>query len=415
MKKVFFTLLILGSIATIIYLLLHEGYLLLNYPSDTNYPVKGIDISHHQGRIDWEKIASNNVHFVYMKSTEGGNFTDSLFVHNWLKSREKGIVTGAYHFFTFCKPGKEQAYNYIQAVPKMKHMLPPAIDVEYGGNCKLRPEPKEFAKELSECINIIRHHYQQDPILYITEDIYEHYIRDHFDNQPLWIRNVYHLPQIRKDWMFWQYSGRGRMDGIDGPVDLNVFAGSKKDFLNFYKSRLQTSKLIGNKKIYKNDELVIGVDSALYVRENDQKFYCGLSITNISNDTIYLYLEDQFIIEPIEWSVIDDEKTYSSEDLKGISDSTMSYLRKHHTQKITLIPLQSYNYKIAFKGRGWKDMDVKPEEFVSVSLHGNLVYEKKQQLEAIEIVNSKQTEIVLPHPVSKKEMESKAIVWGKDI
>src|ERR1700754_3700231 len=94
------------------------GMLRFNNPSLTRYPIQGIDVSHHQGAIDWKTVAVQpNVRFVIMKATEGGDHRDSLFAENWQRAGEAGLVRGAYHFFTFCRPGRDQAQNVLATVP----------------------------------------------------------------------------------------------------------------------------------------------------------------------------------------------------------------------------------------------------------------------------------------------------------
>ncbi|MDI6837073.1 MAG: GH25 family lysozyme, partial [Rhizobiaceae bacterium] len=88
-------------------------------PSLEDYPIQGIDVSHHQGDIDWHKLAAQpKVRFAIIKSTEGGDFRDGKFDENWRRAGEAGIVRGAYHFFTFCRAGKEQALNVLATVPR---------------------------------------------------------------------------------------------------------------------------------------------------------------------------------------------------------------------------------------------------------------------------------------------------------
>jgi lysozyme len=96
-----------------------------NIPSLHNYPIQGIDISHHQGDVDWKAISTlPNVRFAIMKATEGGDFKDSKFAQNWHRAGNAGIVRGAYHFFSFCRPGKDQARNVRATVPREPGTLP---------------------------------------------------------------------------------------------------------------------------------------------------------------------------------------------------------------------------------------------------------------------------------------------------
>ena len=113
-----------------VFALIAVFYFFLARLSLDNYPVRGIDVSHHQGEIDWHKIKSQNISFAYIKATEGGDFKDPQFKKNWDHALEAGLRVGAYHFFRPETDGVLQAENFISSVPEYKNMLPPAIDVE---------------------------------------------------------------------------------------------------------------------------------------------------------------------------------------------------------------------------------------------------------------------------------------------
>jgi lysozyme len=97
--------------------------------------VKGVDVSHYQGEIDWQGLRAGGVRFAYIKATEGAHYRDPRFAANWRRSREAGIPRGAYHFFSMCKPGAEQAANFIDAIPAGGQSLPQALDAEQMEAC----------------------------------------------------------------------------------------------------------------------------------------------------------------------------------------------------------------------------------------------------------------------------------------
>lgn len=207
--------------------LVDQGHLRFNYPSRSRFPVRGIDVSHHQGPIDWSAVASDGVHFAFIKATEGGDFTDKRFATNWEQARAAGLVVGAYHFFTLCRPAVEQARHFISVVPAARGTLPPVLDLEFGGNCSRRPTRVELLAELSVIGEAIRTHYGKLPIWYVTRDFLETYLLAEQTESPLWVRDIYLEPALEggREWLFWQYANRGRIRGIKGPVDLNVFRG----------------------------------------------------------------------------------------------------------------------------------------------------------------------------------------------
>jgi lysozyme len=211
------------------------GFIQFNYPSKNAYPVRGIDISHHQGTIDWEVLSKEDISFVYMKATEGGDFKDREFLDNWANAKSNNLYTGAYHFFTFCRPGSEQAKNFIDTVPHDDNSLPPAIDFEFSGNCKMRPGKEEVLQEIRIMVKLIEETFNKKPIFYVTYDAYDQYLKGEINDYSIWVRDVFFHPRLtdRRSWLIWQYSASGRINGIQGPVDLNVFCGSKSEFTSF--------------------------------------------------------------------------------------------------------------------------------------------------------------------------------------
>ena len=104
------------------------AFFFMNWEPDRNqYTIRGIDISHHQGDIDWAQVAADDIAFVYMKATEGGDFKDRAFARNWAGAGGAGLARGAYHFFSLCKSGREQAQNFLSVLPQDSDMLAPVV------------------------------------------------------------------------------------------------------------------------------------------------------------------------------------------------------------------------------------------------------------------------------------------------
>lgn len=222
---------ILGLVS---YQLLFHGYVRLNYPSFQTYPVQGIDISHHQHWIDWDTLLQEDgkyVQFVFVKATEGATHKDSRFQENWKAIKNKNLPRSAYHFFTFCTSGTDQAANFIAHVPLDSSDLPPAIDLEFSGNCQQSNRLPNYVEEIKNYISIIEKHYKKKVIIYSTKDFYDLHLRDSFLNNPIWIRDIYKEPKLENNrpWMFWQYANKGRLKGIGELVDINVFRGSRAE------------------------------------------------------------------------------------------------------------------------------------------------------------------------------------------
>lgn len=210
----------------------YQGYIRVNYPTVEEYPVQGIDVSHHQQKINWGELDKTVVHFAFIKATEGGNHKDSLFQQNWRDAITHGIPVAAYHFFTFCKEGDAQARNYIHYVPKDSIDLPPVIDLEYGGNCQRPNWNENIIAEIDKYLEIIEDYYQRKAIIYTTNEFYKNYLINQFPDNPIWIRDILAKPKLPdgRNWLFWQYTNRGRVKGINTVVDMNAFNGSKADF-----------------------------------------------------------------------------------------------------------------------------------------------------------------------------------------
>ncbi|MER9582699.1 GH25 family lysozyme [Mesorhizobium sp. M0276] len=192
-------------------------------PDRDRYPVRGIDVSHHQGRIDWRRVAADDVAFAVIKATEGGDHIDDAFARNLEEARAAGLAVGAYHFFTFCRPGADQAKNFISVVPRDRPLLPPVVDIEFGGNCPQRPTPEQLSAELAAFLAPVEAAFGKPAIIYLTDEAARTYA-GRISVRALWLRSLLQEPD-RDDWVLWQYHNRGRVEGIDGDVDLNVLQG----------------------------------------------------------------------------------------------------------------------------------------------------------------------------------------------
>jgi lysozyme len=193
------------------------------HPSDRAWPTQGIDVSHHQGAIDWAALPAQGVDFAFIKATEGGDHRDTRFAENWRAARAAGIRRGAYHFFTLCRPGADQAANFIATVPAAPDALPPAVDLEYMGNCEGRPSLEAFHRELAAYLAAVEAHYGQRAILYLTGEFDAAWQVSARVDRPLWLRSLFFEPRFgARPWTLWQVSNLRRLRGIAGPVDWNV-------------------------------------------------------------------------------------------------------------------------------------------------------------------------------------------------
>ena len=183
-----------------------------------------LDVSVHQGPIDWPRVGRDRVVGAYVKASEGGDFRDQRFAENWRGLRRAGLLRGAYHYFTFCRHGSEQARNFLAAAPPDRTALPPAIDVETAGNCALRPQRADLLAELRAFLQPVEAAWGRRVVLYTSYDLDAAYGLTQALHRPLWVRSLDIRPE--GDWRLWQASATSRVDGIAGEVDVNVLRGS---------------------------------------------------------------------------------------------------------------------------------------------------------------------------------------------
>lgn len=200
-----------------------------------NYSIHGIDVSHHQDNINWDlvqgmRVDNIRINFAFIKATEGIGKVDSHFNRNWFRSKDAGVCRGAYHFFLATKSGKMQAQNFIDVVELQHGDLPPVLDVEqtYGvSTTRLQKEVKLF-------LQTVENYYGVKPIIYTNADFYHQYLNGAFDDYPLWVAHYLQrdTPRIARNWVFWQHSESGRVNGVVTRVDFDVFNGDSTAFKN---------------------------------------------------------------------------------------------------------------------------------------------------------------------------------------
>lgn len=230
------------GLACVMGVLVYFGLFYQQKASAQDYPIQGFDVSHHQGNIDWKKISPEKFQFVYLKATEGGDFKDQKFQENWLKAREQGLNVGAYHFYRLCREGSIQADNFIATVPNKRDALPPVIDLEYDSNCINTFTKEQLLKEIGIMYSRLYKHYGKRPMFYISKSFYHIVLMGNFNDAQLWVRDYEAKPELKdkRKWLIWQHTSQGQIDGISKPVDLNVYAGSIKQWQQFLHETTKT-------------------------------------------------------------------------------------------------------------------------------------------------------------------------------
>ncbi len=197
--------------------------------------IHGIDISHHQGEIDWKKLAgatinNNPLSFIIIKATQGDYLVDENFKDNFKNAREYGFIRGAYHYWSNITTPEEQAKFFINKVSLEKGDLAPVLDVEDFPNST---NLKTFQNDVLKWLTIIEKEYGITPIIYTGYKFKTSYLDSPlFDRYPFWIAH-YYVKEVKYkgEWKFWQHTDAAHLPGIKGYVDCNVYNGSFYDLM----------------------------------------------------------------------------------------------------------------------------------------------------------------------------------------
>lgn len=198
------------------------------YPE--GYEIHGIDISHYQGKIDWEQLKNAMIkgcplRFVIIKSTEGSSRLDENFRENFNQARDFGFIRGVYHFWSNKSTAREQAYYFLDQVHLTDGDLPPVLDIEHKPADK---SVEDFQRDVLTWLHIVEDKYHVKPIIYTYYKFKEQYLSAPvFEDYPYWIAHYYvDKVQYKGKWKFWQHTDVGKLPGIKGYVDFNIYNGS---------------------------------------------------------------------------------------------------------------------------------------------------------------------------------------------
>ncbi|MGA0531715.1 GH25 family lysozyme [Hansschlegelia sp. KR7-227] len=205
-----------------------------------DHAIKGVDVSKFQGTVDWASVRAAGTSFAYIKATEGGDRVDDRFAENWAAAKAAGVPRGAYHFYYFCRTGAEQAAWFIRNVPVDPQALPVVLDMEWNHlspSCKRRPPADEVHREMSVFLRMIEKHYGKRPAIYSSVDFHRDRLVGAFPGYHFWLRSVAGHPSLKYDasrsFSIWQHTATGRVAGVTGNVDQNVFVGDVASWRRF--------------------------------------------------------------------------------------------------------------------------------------------------------------------------------------
>ena len=209
--------------------------------------VPGIDVSYWDAGIDWPKVRATGQRFVFVKATEGDFYSDPTFDDNWLGAKSAGLLRGAYHFFRCNVDAKKQAARFIDYVRTVNDdgELPPVLDLESNDS---QTKDKIIARAKT-WLDLVEAAFGKKPIIYSGQYFLQDYLSEAGGGPPAWAKdyplwlaqypNQYiegmkpFLPKGWFKWTFWQYSEKGKVNGINADVDLNLFNGSLEELYQF--------------------------------------------------------------------------------------------------------------------------------------------------------------------------------------
>ena len=202
-----------------------------DYPE--GYTIYCIDVSRYQGTINWNRLRNAlidrlPIRFVIIKSTEGDSHIDTKFRDNFSNAKEHGFIRGVYHFWSNKSSARRQAYFFLAMVHLQPGDLPPVLDVEHKPK---NISTEEFQQNILTWLHIVEDRYHVKPIIYTYYKFKDQYLSDsRFDDYPYWIAHYYvHQMEYQGTWKFWQHTDAGRLPGIKGYVDLDIYNGSFYD------------------------------------------------------------------------------------------------------------------------------------------------------------------------------------------
>lgn len=195
---------------------------------DTCSHIHGIDISHYQGNVFWETIGENtNMAYVYIKATEGGDRIDNKYERNIDLAHRYGLKVGSYHFYRPRITQQVQLNNFMTQCRPSDQDLLPMIDVE----TKSGLGTEEFCDSLFKFLHLVEKAYRQKPLIYTGANFYDRYLLGELHDYKVMIAQyTERIPVLKDDldFVLWQYTGKGRINGINGYVDKSRFMGKHK-------------------------------------------------------------------------------------------------------------------------------------------------------------------------------------------
>lgn len=187
----------------------------------------GFDVSEYQRKIKWDAIGKVEdtfaLSFVFIRATAGKNKVDTRFKENWEGAKKNEFVRGAYHYYRPNENSIQQANNFIQTVQLQPGDFPPVLDIE---QLPKKQSLDSLKVGLRRWLVKVEKHYKVKPIIYSGESYYNDFLKNEFSDYTFWIANYNFWKKTPDDnWLLWQFTEKGKIDGVEGMIDLNVFNG----------------------------------------------------------------------------------------------------------------------------------------------------------------------------------------------
>jgi len=195
---------------------------------DTCTHIHGIDLSHYQGTVFWEAVGANaKMAYVYLKATEGGDNIDSRYAENIKLAHDAGLKVGSYHFYRPKTDQEAQLKNFMAQCRPGDQDLIPMIDIETTNGLGTQ----ELCDSLFKFLEMVEKVYKQKPLLYTGENFYNRHLAGKIDAYQLMLARYTDVPPTlsdRKEYIMWQYTAKGRINGVNGYVDKSRFMGKHR-------------------------------------------------------------------------------------------------------------------------------------------------------------------------------------------
>lgn len=191
--------------------------------------LRGIDVSHFSGEVEWDQVKQAGFSFVFVKATEGQDALDPRFHHHWTALAKSGLKRGAYHFYVTEDDPADQADFFITQVNLTEGDLLPVVDIETLGH----GTAPGLANRLQKFLTLLENHYGVRPMLYTSPRFWNAHLNAEFGDYPLWVAEYEveqpRLPEGWSTWTLWQFEENATVDGVEKGADLSILKGPISD------------------------------------------------------------------------------------------------------------------------------------------------------------------------------------------